>query len=123
MKRTPLSVHMGCVQRGHRDVGGGDAVAPVGELLGQHADRAARFERVPVPRIGQQCEGDRVSAPFVPSRLQLPRIGRLGVYAVEVGVGQASGQRKTTSPTASSRLSTAGGITGGASAVIGSNWL
>ena len=114
---------MGCVQRCHRDVGGSDVVAPVGELLGQHADRAARFERVPVPRIGQQCQGDRVFAPFVPSRLQLPGIGRLGVHAVEVGVGQPSGQRNTTSPTASSRRNTAAGITGGASAVAGSNWL
>src|SRR5882757_3910956 len=91
------------------DVGRRHVVTPKGEVLGEHADRAARFERVPVARVGQQRKCDRILASLVPPRLQLPWVRSFGVLVVEVRVGQSSGQRNTTSPTASSRRSTNGG--------------
>ena len=50
---------MGGVDRGRRDVGGGDVVAAGREQFGQHADRTAGLERVPVARMRQQRHRDR----------------------------------------------------------------
>src|SRR5258705_1377876 len=114
---------VGRSKRRRGDVGRRHVVTPKGEVLGEHTDRAARFERVPVGRVGQQGKCDRILAPLVPPRLQLPRVRSFGVLVVEVRVGQSSGQRKTTSPTASRRRSTNGGNGGASGVPDGSNWL
>src|SRR3954451_5133009 len=108
------------VQGGGGDVGRRHVIASSGELLGQHTDRTPRLERVPVPRIRQKRQRDRIFSPLVPARLELPGIGRLGVDALEVAVRQSRGQRNTTSPTASRRRTTGGGRTGAPSGPTGS---
>ena len=72
----PLQPFPRGIDRGRRDVGGGDVVAAGREQSGQHSDRTAGLECVPVPWMRQQRHRDRELALLVPPILQLPRVGR-----------------------------------------------
>ena len=79
-----------------RDIGRQQAVTPLRQLLGQHTDRASRFEPVREPLAGQGAHCQVSFSLLVPPRRKTPRVGLFTVEVVEEVLWQRGSRHRPT---------------------------
>lgn len=73
---------------GRDDVGGENAVAALGQLLGENPDRAPRFECATVSRFREHSDTECVLPLLVPAGFEIPWVGLCGIHLGEVIRGE-----------------------------------